>query len=211
MGRILVALYNDTQTARAVADALLEAGFSAEDISLLTRESPSADACTDEISISECVGLGAIVGALVGIGSALVPGIGPALGMDALGVAVTAGIGAAVGAITGGVTAELIDLAPAASDAYPFSESFSGAGTIVCLKTQEDWLEWAEKIMLRYQPLKIEGRAAHGYSSPWLTLAADKPDSGKMPTLSDISSTRIRQVDSSIRLHKGVQVYKYPN
>lgn len=211
MGRILVALYKDTQTARAVVDALLEAGFSADDINLLVSESDSADSNSGEISISECAGIGALVGALVGIGSSLVPGISPALGIGAMGIAVTAGIGAAVGALTGGITAGLIDVAPADAEAQPYADPFSNAGTIVCLKTQEAWLEWAERIMLRYQPLKIEGHAAQGYSSSWLTLAADKHDSGKMPVLSDISATKLRQIESSIKLRKGVQIYEYPN
>lgn len=210
MGRILVALYKDTQTARSVVDALLEAGFSADDINLLVNGSGSTGD-TGEVGITECAGLGALVGALVGIGSSLVPGIGPALGMGIVGVAVTAGIGAAVGALTGGITAGLIDLSPTNSGLQLYGELFSGSGTIVCLKTQEDWLEWAERIMLRYQPLKLEGRAAQGYSSPWLTLAAEKYESGKLPTLADISSTRLRQLDSTIKLSKGVQVYEYRN
>jgi len=210
MGRILVALYNDTKTARAVVDALLEAGFSADDINLLVSDSGSAGN-SDEISIGECAGLGAIVGALVGIGSSLVPGIGPALGMGAVGVAVTAGIGAAFGALTGGITAGLIDVTPDASEAQPYGEPFSIAGTIVCLNTQEHWLEWGERIMLRYQPLKLEGRATHGYSSPWLTRPAEAPDSGKLSILSDISAAKIRQIDSSIKLRKGVRIYEYPN
>jgi hypothetical protein len=136
------------------------------------------------------------------------PGIGLALGISSLGVAVTAGIGAAAGALVGGITAGLLVVAP---EAPSCADLFSGKGTIVCLKTQDEWLEWAEKIMLRYQPLKLEGRAAHGYSSPWLNLTAEKYESGKLPTLANISSTGLRQIDSSIKLRKGVHIYNYPN
>lgn len=210
MSRILVALYEDPQIARSVVDALLEAGFSADDINLLRGDTHSGGGL-GEMSLGECAGLGALVGALVGIGSSLVPGIAPAADIGAVGIVITAGIGAAVGALTGGVTAGLIDAIPDDAELPPYADPFSNAGTIVSLKTQTAWLEWGERIMLRYQPIKVEMRAAHDYSSPWLSLAADKPDSGKLPTRSNISAPKLRQIDSSIKLRKGVRIYEYPN
>jgi len=167
--KTLVAVYEDPHTAQLVIEALLETGFSGDDISLLVQDRRSV-ASSGEISGSDAASLGALVGALVGIGSALVPGIGPLIGGGAVGVAMTVGIGAAAGALTGGLSVGLLDL-ESGEDAPDLR-----AGTVVSVTSNEEWLEWAQKIMLRYDPIKIEEREAKWYTGGWAASSAMASD-----------------------------------
>ncbi|MEP7290545.1 MAG: hypothetical protein ABI835_02125 [Chloroflexota bacterium] len=214
MGRTLVALYQDSPTAHSVVNALLEAGFSTDDIRIMVNDAdqPVYTASTaQEITTSECASLGAVVGALVGIGSVLVPGIGPMLGIGTLSILVTAGIGAAAGALTGGIAAELIDVETDKTDLRPYSSGLQWKGTIVSLTTNEQWLEWAERIMMRYEPLKIEGREATWYGSARVAFSPDASESRRMQTLGAGSSTHLRQIGSSTSIRQHARIYNSPN
>jgi hypothetical protein len=165
MVKTLAALYKDAHAAQQVVEALLDSGFSGDDISLLVKNAQGSHDGNGEMSAGDGAGLGALVGALVGIGSALVPGMGPLIGNGPLAVVVTAGIGAAAGALTGGISAGLIDLGSDDDAAHDYEDGLRG--TAVSVTTQEEWLEWAYNIMNRYHPLKIEEREAKWYTSGW--------------------------------------------
>jgi len=167
MVKTLAALYKDSHAAQQVVEALLDTGFSGDDISLLVKNMQGERDDAGEMSAGDGAGLGALVGALVGIGSALVPGMGPLIGTGPLAVVVTAGIGAAAGALTGGISAGLIDLGLDDEAAGYYEDSLRRGGTVVSVTTQEEWLEWAYNIMNRYDPLKIEEREVKWYTSGW--------------------------------------------
>jgi hypothetical protein len=167
MVKTLVALYKDPLTAQRVVEALLETGFSGDDISLLVKDAKAGLSASDEISPGDGAGLGALVGALVGIGSVFIPGIGTLFGDGALAVALTAGIGAATGALTGGISASLLELGLNEEESSYYESGLYGGGTIVSVTSNEEWLEWAAKIMQRHHPLKIEEREAKWYVSDW--------------------------------------------
>lgn len=181
MVKVLVALYQDSATARQVLEALLEAGFSGDDLSLVVRDKEAASLT---VSAGSGAGFGALIGALVGIGTALVPGIGPLIaGSGLLAVALTAGVGAAAGALTGGLTAGLLDLRLSAAETTRCAETLRQGGAIVSVTTKEQWLEWAQRIMARRQPLSLEEREAHWYDSSWGAFGSSSalvlPASGK--------------------------------
>jgi hypothetical protein len=203
MGRILVALYQDTATAHHVVASLLEAGFSIDDVSLLVKDE-SAFYGKSGVHNGEFALLGALVGMAVSIGTAFVPGIGPIMGQDALGILATAGVGAAAGALTGGISAELIDVDE--DDPIPFQ-----SGTIVSLTTNDQWLEWGERIMGRYHPLKIEEREANWYGSSLGKFDLEHASSRAMKIIQDRSSATMQQIKSGTTLQKRARSYKYPN
>ncbi len=158
MAKTIAALYEKMATAQQVVAALIDAGFSSDDINLLTRGGGSrlSDSLYREVRTSESAGFGAVIGVLVGVGAFLLPGIGPLIGAGPLALALSAGVGAAAGAVTGGVTAVLLDFGIDAEDANFFAEGLRQGGTLVSLTTRVQWLEWAENIMKRYQPLSLE-------------------------------------------------------
>lgn len=211
MGKTLVALYRDKETARSVVDALLEAGFSGDDISLLVNNREAHGGNAREISTGECIGLGAVIGAMVGIGSAFVPGIGLVIGMGSLAVVVTAGIGALAGALTGGVTASLIDIDADAREAQLYGGNQRWQGALVSLTTNSQWMEWAEKIMTRHAPTRIEEREANG-PNHWGAAFYNEPnDSSQMLKLLEKSSTRIKQLGNTATIRRPTRVYEYRN
>lgn len=208
MGRTLVALYEDDATAHEVVASLLEAGFSIEDVSLLVKDDASLYPSTS-VSNGDFAVLGALVGVAVSIGTALVPGIGPIMGQDALGILVTAGIGAAAGALTGGISAELIDVED--SEQTNYAPVLRQPGTIVSLTTNDQWLEWADRIMRRYHPLRIEEREAHWYGGSLGKFDLEDASSRAMQVLRDSSSTTMKQIKSSTVLPPRARSYKYHN
>ena len=203
MGRTLVALYQNTETAHEVVVSLLEAGFSMEDVSLLVKDD-SAFYEKSGTHNSEFAALGALVGALVSIGMALVPGIGPIRELDAVGILLMAGIGAAAGAVTGGISAELIGV----EEDVP---AFIPRGTIVSLTTNDQWLEWAERIMERHHPLKIEGREAHWYGSSLGKFDLEHASNRAMQVIRDRSSNTMQQIESGTTLRSHARSYEYRN
>ncbi|MBI1258680.1 MAG: hypothetical protein GC204_14525 [Chloroflexi bacterium] len=210
--KTLVALYNDPHTAQQVLEALLEAGFSGDDISLIVKDAKGAEE-SEAFTATDGAGLGALVGALVGIGSALVPGIGPLIGSGPVAVAVTAGIGAAAGALTGGLSANLLplDLSDAAGTLY--SSGLRGGGTIVSVTSNEEWLEWAQRIMARYQPVKIEERDARWYTGGWHAPQHEEiPVMATETNLPELGSSRsIKHPSSSTSIRPISRVHIYDN
>ncbi len=158
MAKTIAALYTKMATAQQVVKALIDAGFSPDDVGLLVRNGNShlKDSLYREVRAPEGAGFGAVIGALVGVGAFLLPGVGSLIGVGPLALAISAGIGAAAGAVTGGLTAILLDLGIGETEANIFAEGIRQGGTVVSLTTRVQWLEWAENIMKRYQPLSLE-------------------------------------------------------
>jgi hypothetical protein len=205
---MLVALYQDTATAHEVVASLLEAGFSTEDVSLLVKDDSALNPSSG-VSNSDFALLGALVGAAVGIGTALVPSIGPVIGQSALGFLLTAGIGAAAGALTGGIGAELIDI----EDNNPsnYASALREGKAVVSLTTNDQWLEWAERIMRRYEPLKIEEREGSWYGSSVAKFDLEHASSRAMQAIRDHSSATMKQIKSSTVIRPHARSYEYRN
>ena len=181
MAKTIVALYDEFDTAQDVLEDLLEAGFSRENVSLMAsdatgehaRRYTSTDQVGEDVSAGEGAGFGAVVGTLIGLGVALIPGIGPVLGAGPLAVALTAGIGAAAGAITGGITAALIDLGVDEEDAGYYAEGLRRGGTLVSVTVDEAWIDRAEQIMNRHNPVDIDHRAAYWRETGWSEFSTE--------------------------------------
>lgn len=212
MVKTLVAYYKDVPTAQQVVETLLEAGFSGDDISLIVNSShnPLAASHKGEVSWGEGAGFGALIGALVGIGSSLVPGIGPVFGGGVLAVAMTIGVSAAAGALTGGVTAGVLDLGDEADSAHASSTELA---PVVGVTTSDQWMEWAVKILSRFQPLKLEERPVKWYASEWNMSDADieEHNTAAVAHQSDshlrIPKLKTSKLKAGDKLPRRVQVY----
>jgi uncharacterized membrane protein len=181
MAKTIVALYDEFDTAQDVLEDLLKAGFSHENVSVMASDASgeyarryvTPDEAGDDVSAGEGAGFGAVVGALIGLGVALIPGIGPVIGAGPLAVALTAGIGAAAGAVTGGITAALVDLGVDEKAAGYYAEGLRRGGTLVSLTVDEAWVDRAEDIMNRHNPVDIDQRAAYWRETGWTDFNAE--------------------------------------
>lgn len=214
MAKTIVAMYQNPAVAQKVVDGLIEAGFAADDISLLVKDSRGVltSAGKEDVTSGEGAGFGALIGTLVGIGAALVPGIGPVIGAGPLAVALTAGIGAAAGAVTGGVTAALLDLDVDAAQANDFAIGMQWGGTIVRLTTSNEWIEWAQRIMERHHPEKIEERSAKWHeTSSGHSATAVEWNADSNPHLQTTLKLDRPASTPEIKHVQRVRVYKYHN
>jgi hypothetical protein len=116
--KTVVGTYDNIQTAYAVANDLISAGYSRNDISVVASDAkneyaPYTEAnyvdSTDDVAKGAGIGaaIGGLGGLLVGLGALAIPGVGPVIAAGPLLAALT---GAGVGAVTGGIVGALVDL-----------------------------------------------------------------------------------------------------
>lgn len=135
----VIGVFDDASLAEGTLGGLRDAGFTAEQISVVAKDSHTARAMTEEAGIgspAEGAGTGAFLGGLtggvlgwlVGIGALAIPGIGPIVAAGAL--ATTLG-GAALGAVTGGLIGALVDLGIPEEEARGYEESVRGGSILL--------------------------------------------------------------------------------
>lgn len=171
----VTALYDDMSSAKAAVADLVSAGFRREDISLIANDADktyagytSGDYHEDDVEGDEGAGFGAVIGALVGFGAMLIPGIGPVVAAGPLAAALLgSGIGAAAGAVTGGLTASLVDTGIDEEDAGYFAEGVRRGGVLVVAHVNDEQAERVVTIMNTHSPADIHSRAEQWRTSGW--------------------------------------------
>jgi len=215
MTRTIVALYDNFDTAEDVVEELVDAGFSRDNMSIVANDATGeygqtyvADDYDDDVSAGEGAGFGAVVGTLVGLGVALIPGVGPVLAAGPLAAALMAGIGAAAGAATGGVVAGLVDFGIPEDEAHVYAEGVRRGGTLVSVTLDEAYVNRAEEIMNRYNPIDIDRRASAWRESGWSKFShesepynTDMIDSDRTTYTSKTSTTTTNQPSRGVRIY----------
>jgi len=191
----VIALYNDFEQGARAVEGLVDAGFDRKNISIVANDADNRyssrlkDVKVDDgdVTAGQGAGFGAVVGGLIGLGVALIPGIGPVLAAGPLAAAVMTGVGVVAGAATGGIAASLIDLGVSEEDATQYVEGIKRGGALVTVGVDSDeYATRAEGILNRYNPVNIHQSGAFDRMG---TTAADvQPRS----TLSDQPRTSVR-------------------
>ncbi len=170
----LIALYDDIDTAHEVVGALMDAGFAPDSIDMVARDVTGQygerykTAGSDDVSGGEGAGFGAIVGGLIGLGVALIPGIGLVAAAGPIGAAIAGGaVGAAAGAATGGITGALVDMGVDEGQVEYYAESLRRGAALVSVLTTDANLDRAREIMESYDPDDIERRAEYYEATGW--------------------------------------------
>jgi hypothetical protein len=174
MKRTLVALYDDFAVAQDVGEDLVEAGYKKEDISVIANDTSGEYAKryniepTEDVSAGEGAGFGLVVGALVGLGAMIIPGIGPVIAAGPLASAlIGAGVGAVAGAVTGGIVGGLVNMGVPEEDAHYYAEGVRRGGTLVIATVEDSWLETARSIMQRHNPVDLNERSGQWRQGGW--------------------------------------------
>jgi hypothetical protein len=142
--RIVVGLFEKRARAEDAIRDLKEAGFTDEQIGVITRDRTDRAAQPDEKEVGKIVqetatgmaegaSIGAITGGVIGglvglIGSLLVPGLGPVV---VGGVLASTLLGVGLGAATGGLIGALVGMGVPEEDARYFDAGFREGGTLV--------------------------------------------------------------------------------
>ncbi|HEY2156961.1 MAG TPA: general stress protein [Isosphaeraceae bacterium] len=160
----VVGLFDSRDAADRAIEALKAAGFRAEDLSVVAREtSLTADVASDvkaEDGALEAVAggslLGGVAGLLAGLGAMAIPGMGLIL---AAGPIATTLAGAAVGAAAGGMIEAMIaqGIPPERADFY--TEALERGAILVTVRTTEDRADAARRILAENGGSSAESRA----------------------------------------------------
>jgi len=175
MDRTVIALYDSFSEAREAVEDLVDSGFDRSNISIVANDAKgeynktittSTDE-TEDVKGDEGAGFGAIVGGLIGLGAALIPGIGPVVAAGPFAAALMAGIGAVTGAVTGGAAASLIDLGLSETDAHLYAEGLRRGGTMVTVRCDETRVDEAKSILNDHNPVDLEQRGSMYKDEGW--------------------------------------------
>ncbi len=127
----VIGVLSSVEAARRLVEDLVEQGVARDHIGLLSKEPVELEGDVPSRAL-EGAGAGAALGALGGLGLALmslsVPGVGPAVALGTL--AATLG-GAGAGAFAGGLMGALADLGLEVDDARLFAEALERGGVLV--------------------------------------------------------------------------------
>jgi hypothetical protein len=134
----VVAVFDDRSDAQDAINALRDAGFMADDISILARDRDTAGRLAEDTGAEVAAGaatgalagglLGGVAGWLIGIGALAIPGIGPIVAAGPLAAALG---GAAIGATGGGVIGALTGVGVPEDEARYYDTEFKRGGIVV--------------------------------------------------------------------------------
>ena len=174
MSKTVLALYDDFAAAEDAVEALVDAGFDRNSISLVANDvgekyaSSLKTGSTDDVKAGQGAGFGAIVGGLIGLGAVLIPGVGPVLAAGPLAALLFGGIGAAAGAATGGVVAGLVDLGMDEKEAGYYAEGIRRGGALVSVDLDtDDEVTHAKGVLDRFHPINVNERWASYEQEGW--------------------------------------------
>ena len=157
--RTAIGLFLEREDAAEAIDALDEAGFQPDEVSLLARrevvedlvDDERADSAVESASVGALGGtaLGGLVGLIAGASALMVPGIGPALAFGTWATVLgTTAAGAGIGAAYGGIVGALIGFGVAEEQTHIYVEGVQRGGILVLVQVEgADRLQRAEAIM----------------------------------------------------------------
>jgi hypothetical protein len=139
----VVAVFDDRDDAQDAINALRDAGFMADDISILARDRDVAGRLADDTGTEAAAGaatgalagglLGGVAGWLVGIGALAIPGVGPIIAAGPIAAALG---GAALGAAGGGIIGALTGAGVPEDEARYYDEEFRRGGIVVTVQAR---------------------------------------------------------------------------
>jgi hypothetical protein len=134
----VVAVFDDRSDAQDAINALRDAGFMADDISILARDRDTAGRLAEDTGAEVAAGaatgalagglLGGVAGWLIGIGALAIPGVGPIIAAGPLAAALG---GAALGATGGGIIGALTGVGVPEDEAQYYNDEFKRGGIVV--------------------------------------------------------------------------------
>jgi hypothetical protein len=187
--KTVVGTYDNIQTAYAVANDLVKAGYSRNDISVIANDSkseysPYVDTSKVDTTyvnkdgdVATGAGIGAVIGGLggllVGLGALAIPGIGPVIAAGPLLAALT---GAGVGALAGGIVGALVDLGIPDEDANLYAEGLYRGNVLVIAQVPDASANEVTRVMERTGLVDIRRQADTWRNSGWKTFDPNRPE-----------------------------------
>jgi hypothetical protein len=188
--KTVVGTYDNIQTAYAVANDLINAGYNRNDISVIATDakneySPYVNTSrvqtttvnTDD-DVAKGAGIGAVIGGLggllVGLGALAIPGVGPVIAAGPLLAALT---GAGVGAVAGGIVGALVDLGIPDEEANIYAEGLHRGNVLVIAQVPDASVNAVTRLMERPGLVDIRRQAETWRASGWKSFDPNRPES----------------------------------
>lgn len=163
-------LYDRLEDANAAAEALIDAGFDRESISLISPHSsqslgldsmdemalpdnPEKMASGAALGVTAGAALGGAAGLLMGLGLLVIPGVGPALAVGPLASLIA---GAGLGGATGGVAGALARAGVPPLDSNEYSHALRRGNTLLFVEVPNDMTDEAGRVLDRYGPIAMD-------------------------------------------------------
>jgi len=168
MTKTVIGTYEDMQTASAVVNDLVNAGFDRNSISIIAENADDRhsayltdrdrDTSGDDVGKGAGIGaaLGGVGGLLVGLGALAIPGVGPFVAAGPIAAALA---GAGIGAVTGGIIGALVDLGIPEEEAQIYSESVRRGHVLVAAQVPDSQVAQASRIMERQGLVDVDRHA----------------------------------------------------
>jgi len=161
------------ETAHAVVNDLVNAGFERNTISIIANDPDHKyagyiDRDTSADGAAAGAGMGAVVGGLggllLGLGALAIPGIGPVIAAGPIAATLA---GAGVGAVAGGIIGALVDMGVPKESAEAYAESVRRGDILVAAQVPDNQADQATRIMKRQGLVDIERQSQDWRASGW--------------------------------------------
>jgi hypothetical protein len=201
----IVGLFHNHHDADRAMDALEDAGFTRDVLSVVAQEGivdveeidddgTSYDADDDDhidagegaaIGAAEGGIIGGLAGLLAGIGAIAIPGVGPVIAVGSLATALAATIGGAAvgagsGALAGGLVGALIDAGVPDEHAHSYAEGVRRGGVLVSVHAQGQQAGIAKNIMLNAGAVDINTARDDWMDDGWPGVVAGVPPTNRV-------------------------------
>ncbi|MFW5941628.1 MAG: hypothetical protein ACOC8X_10190 [Chloroflexota bacterium] len=166
--KTVIGVFMDTTQAEDAVDALMEAGFDGDELSLLAQREALDEVIDDdreesavESASAGALGgsaLGGLIGLIAGASTLVVPGIGPALAAGTWATVLgTTAAGAGVGAAYGGLVGGLIGFGVAEEETHVYVEGIEKGGVLIVVQPEDpDRLTTAKNIMNEHDGIGVD-------------------------------------------------------
>ena len=151
----VVGVFHDRDKARDAIEALKDAGFAAQDISILSPDKQATADIAEETGTHASSGaatgavaggiLGGVGGWLVGIGALAIPGVGPFIAAGAFAAALG---GAAIGAGVGAIAGALVGMGIPEEEAKYYESEVKSGRTLVTVRADGRFAEATQLLRL---------------------------------------------------------------
>jgi hypothetical protein len=167
----VVGVFHDRSEASNAIEALKDAGFPVDDISILMPDAEQVRGAHDDTnadfgSAGPAVAggvLGGAAGWLVGIGSFMIPGVGPFIGAGAL---IASLAGAAIGASVGALASGLVKMGVPEEEARWYEQEAHTGRTLVTVRAGARYAE-ARNLLRRHGAYDVEQREPSTIGDPY--------------------------------------------
>jgi len=208
MAKQVVGLFDNMSDAHQAVQELTNAGFTADDISIVASNASGEYDTTSGSEAAEGAGAGAtggavaggLVGLFVGLGALAIPGIGPVVAAGTLATALgSTAVGAGIGAAAGGLVGGLVGAGIPEDDANIYAEGVRRGGALVTVQAADDTTaDRAADILDRYNVVDIDDRGTSYRNSGWSGFDENAgPYTGSTSGSSYATSNRSSDVDAA--------------